>query len=192
MKNSPVRPVVWVMVIALALLGVSGCVQQRTVGMPQAGEYAFLDHQIYDNGKLVSGTCPPAAINFSTYTFQTDTGSLEGLVPFEVNDSLLLIYGESVTLSGDYGTGGSGMLDGAYALPHTAGNLTVNGFTSDGTMYLTYHNQTIALAPGTQWTDISTGTDVTTTCTINRTTTDILTYYGNYQKSTIKKTKIVV
>ena len=83
------------------------------------------------------------------------------------------------------------MLDGAYALPHTAGNLTVNGITSDGTMYLTYHNQTIALAPGTQWTDISTGTDVTTACTINRTTTDILTYYGNYQKASIKKTKIV-
>jgi len=191
MKSCPVRPVVWVMVIALALVGVSGCVQQRTAGMPQTGEYAFLDHQIYDNGKLVSGTCPPAAINFSTYTFQTDTGSLEGLVPFEINDSLLLIYGESTTLSGDYGTGGSGMLDGAYALPHTAGNITINGIASDGTMYLMYHNQTIALAPGTQWTDISTGTEVTTACTINRTTTDILTYYGNYQKSAIKKTKIV-
>jgi hypothetical protein len=58
-------------------------------------------------------------------------------------------------------------------------------------MYLTYHNQTIALAPGTQWTDISTGTEVTTACTLNRTTTDILTYYGNYQKSSIKKTTIV-
>jgi hypothetical protein len=192
MKSSPTRPFVWVMVIALALVGVSGCVQsqQRTVGMPQAGEYAFLDHHIYYNGMLVSGKCPQTAINFSTYHLETDTGSLEGLVPFEVNDTLLLIYGMSTTLSGDYGTGGSGMLDGAYALPHTTGNLTVNGFTSDGTMYLTYHNQTIALAPGTQWTDITTGTDVTTTCTINRTTTDILTYYGNYQKSTIKKAKI--
>lgn len=190
MKSSPVRSFVWVIVIALAFLGVSGCVQQRTAGMPQAGEYAFLDHQIYDNGKLVSGTCPPVAINFSTYNLATDTGSLEGLVPFEVNDSLLLIYGERTTLSGDYGTGGSGMLDGAYALPHTSGNITINGITSDGTMYLTYHNQTIALEPGTQWTDISTGTEMTTTCTINRTTTDILTYYGNYQKSAIKKAKI--
>jgi hypothetical protein len=192
MKSHPVRPFVWVMVIALALVGVSGCIQsqQRTAGMPQAGEYAFLDHHIYYNGMLVSGTCPPTAINFSTYRLETETGSLEGLVPFEVNDSLLIIYGESTTLSGDYGTGGSGMIDGAYALPHTSGNLTVNGFTSDGTMYLTYHNQTIALEPGTQWTDISTGTEVTTACTINRTTTDILTYYGNYQKSTIKKTAL--
>jgi hypothetical protein len=191
MKSIPVRPFVWVMIITLALAGVSGCVQQRTAGMPQAGEYAFLDHQVYYNGMLVSGTCPRAAINFSTYNLATDTGSLEGLVPFEVNDSLLLICGESTMLSGDYGTGGSGMLDGGYTLPHTSGNLTVNGFTSDGTMYLTYHNQTISLAPGTQWTDISTDTEVTTVCTINRTTTDILTYYGNYQKSAIKKVKIV-
>ncbi|MFA6363262.1 hypothetical protein [Methanoregula sp.] len=193
MKSSPVRPVVWVMVIALAFVGISGCIQsqQRTAGMPQAGEYAFLDHQRYYNGMLVSGTCPPSAINFSTYHLATDTGSLEGLVLFEINDTLLLIYGESTTLSGDYGTGGSGILDGVYALPHTAGDITMNGFTSEGTMYLTYHNQTIALAPGTQWTDISTGTEVTTACTLNRTTTDILTYYGNYQKSTIKKAKIV-
>ena len=191
MKSRPVRPFVWVMVIVLALVGVSGCVlsQTRPSGMPQAGEYAFLDHQVYYNGVLVSGKCPPVAINFSTYHLATDTGSLEGFVPFEVNDSLLLIYGKSTILSGDYGTGGSGMLDGAYALPYTSGNLTVNGFASDGTMYLSYHNQTIALAPGTQWTDISTGADVTTACTMNRTTTDILTYYGNYQKSTIKKSE---
>jgi hypothetical protein len=192
MKSSPVRPFVWVMVIALALVGVSGCIQsqQRAAGMPQAGEYAFLDHHLYYTGMLVSGTCPPTAINFSTYRLETETGSLEGLVPFEVNDSLLLIYGESTSLSGDYGTGGSGMLEGVYTLPHASGNLTVNGFTSDGTMYLTYHNQTIALEPGTQWTDISTGTEVTTACTINRTTTDTLTYYGNYQESAIKKTAL--
>ncbi|MGD0535672.1 MAG: hypothetical protein ABR999_09590 [Methanoregula sp.] len=180
------------MVIALAFVGISGCVlsQQRPAGIPQADQYAFLDHHTYYSGTLVNGKCYPAVINFSTYRLEMETGSLEGILPFEVNDSLLLIYGESTSLSGDYGNGSSGMLTGVYALPHSSGILTVNGFTSDGTMYLTYHNQTIALEPGTQWTDVMTDTEVTTACTINRTVTDILTYYGNYQKSAIKKTGI--
>ena len=125
-----------VMVIALAFVGISGCVlsQQRPAGIPQAGQYAFLDHHTYYSGTLVNGKCYPAVINFSTYRLETETGSLEGILPFEVNDSLLLIYGESTSLSGDYGNGSSGMLTGIYAMPHTSGNLTVNGFTSDGTM----------------------------------------------------------
>lgn len=193
MKGTPgIRLVVCAaMVLALAFVGVCGCVsQQRGAGMPQADEYAFLDLHTYYNGTLVSGKCPPAGINFPTYRLETETGCLEGIVPFEVNDSLLLIYGETTLLSGDYGNGSSGMLTGAYSLPHTSGDLTVNGFTSDGTMYLTYHNQTISLEPGTQWIDVSTGTEVTTACTINRTVTNILTYYGNYQNTCVKKAEI--
>jgi hypothetical protein len=158
--------------------------------MPQSDQYAFLDHQISYYGTLESGRCPSATINVSTYRFDTGTGSLEGMMPFEINDSLLLISGESVLLSGDYGTGGFGMLAGGYSLPYTSGNLTVNGFTTDGTMYLTYRNQTIALEPGTQWTGITTGVDVTRACTINRTVTDVITYYGTFQKSAISKTTV--
>ena len=177
------------LLLALALVGVSGCVlsQTRPSGMPQVDQYAFLDHHMYYSGTLAGGKCPMASINFSTYRLDTGTGTLEGIVPFEVNDSLTLIYGESTSLAGDYGNGSSGMLSGTYALPSTTGNLTVNGFTSDGTLYITYHNQTIALGPGKQWTDITAGTDRTGTCTINWTEADTVTYYGNYQKSAIKK-----
>jgi hypothetical protein len=190
MNSQPgIRSFLCAVLIALAFVGVSGCVlsQTRPSGMPQVDQYAFLDHHMYYSGTLVGGKCPMVSINFSTYRLDTGAGTLEGIVPFEVNDTLLLIYGQSTTLSGDYGNGSSGMISGGYSLPYTSGNMTVNGFTSDGTLYITYRNQTIALESGKQWTDITTGTDRTDACTINLTAADTLTYYGNYQKSAIKK-----
>lgn len=180
-------------VIVLLLLVVSaGCTgSQRPEGLPPSGQYAFLDHQVIYTGTLVNGTCPAPAINVSPYIFDADSKTLAGIVPFEVNESLFLVYGESTTLSGAYGRGGYGELSGAYALPYTNGNLTVSGFTKDGTMYLSYNNRTIALAPGMQWMDVSSGMETTRACTVNRTVADIITYYGNYPQSGIARTRLV-
>jgi hypothetical protein len=180
-------------VIVLLLLAVSaGCtgLSQRPEGLPPSGQYAFLDHQVIYTGTLVSGTCPAPAINVSPYIFDADTKTLAGIVPFEINESLLLVYGESTVLTGAYGRGGYGELSGVYALPYKNGNLTVDGFTKDGTLYLTYHNRTLALAPGMQWTDFSSGTETTRACTINRTVTDVITYYGNYPQTGIARTRL--
>ena len=139
MNSGPTTAFVYTIVIALAFVGVSGCteLQPRPDGLPPSGQYAFLDHHTYFSGTLVSGKCPVPAINVSAYALDTGSGVLAGVIPFEVNSSLLVVTGESVTLSGDYGGGGYGTLSGAYALPSHSGNLTVNGFTRDGTMYLT-------------------------------------------------------
>jgi hypothetical protein len=107
MKPRPgIRSFACALVIALALVGVSGCIlpQTRPSGMPQVDQYAFLDHHMYYSGTLVGGKCPMASIDFSTYRLDTGTGTLEGIVPFEVNDSLTLIYGESTSLEGDTAT----------------------------------------------------------------------------------------
>ncbi|MFA5331250.1 MAG: hypothetical protein WC342_02620 [Methanoregula sp.] len=178
------------LILALAL--VAGCtgLQPRPDGLPQSGQYAFLDHQVYYTGMLVNGTCPAPVINVEAYRFDPEKKTLAGIVPFTVNESLLLVYGNRVTLSGGYGNGSYGSLVGAYTLPFESGNLSVNGFTRNGTMYLTYQNQTISLDPGTRWVDVATATETTTACTINRTVTDSITYYGNYPQSGILKTKL--
>ncbi|HNX17274.1 MAG TPA: hypothetical protein PKM50_02980 [Methanoregula sp.] len=194
MKHSPeIRLYAGMLIVVLALFGVSGCIhiEERPPGMPQAGEYAFLDHRVYYGGTLVSGNCPHSSINVTAYHVDEENKTLTGIVSFNTNESLVLIHGESTSLYGAYGNGGFGRLSGAYALPYTSGNITVNGFTSDGTMYLMYNNQTIALEPGTRWMDISTGIETTTACTINRTVTDTITYYGNFPQSSIKKVMIV-
>lgn len=182
-----------ILIMVIALTGTSGCLnaEERSAGMPPAGEYAFLDHEVYYGGSLVSGNCPHPAINITTYHFDEDNKTLTGLMSFNVNDSLVLIYGDSTILYGDYGNGGSGLLSGVYALPYSSNNLTITGFTSDGTVYLTYHNQTLALEPGSRWTDISAGIETTTACTINRTVTDTITYYGNFPHTSVKKTVLV-
>jgi len=179
------------LLVALVLL--AGCTgtQQRGEGLPPSGEYAFLDHQVSYTGTLVNGSCPAPAISVSPYAFDAEKETLAGIVPFEVNNSLLLVYGKSTTLSGGYGSGGYGVLAGAYTLPYRNGNLTVEGFTKNGTMYLTYDNQTIALEPGSQWMDVSTGTETTRACTVNRTVTDIITYYGNFPQSGIARVRLV-
>lgn len=177
--------------LILALVVFAGCVSQpRPEGYPQSGQYAFLDHEISYTGTLVNGTCPAPAIRVTPYIFDEENKTLAGIVPFETNDSLLLVYGRDVTLSGGYGTGGYGTLGGAYVLPYTGEDLTVEGFTKNGTMYIGYRNQTLALDPGTQWIDISTGTETTSACTLNRTVTDVITYYGNYPRSGIAKTRL--
>lgn len=182
-------------VIAALIVGLilaAGCtdLQPRPEGLPSSGQYAFLDHQVYYAGTLINGTCPAPAINVEAYRFDPDKGTLAGIVPFTVNGSLLLVYGNHVTISGGYGNGSYGTLDGAYALPYENGNLNVSGFTKNGTMYLTYNNQSFSLSPGTRWMDVSTGTETTTACTINRTITDIITYYGNYPQSGLLKTRL--
>jgi predicted small lipoprotein YifL len=179
-------------IVLLLLVALAGCtgLSGRLEGLPPSGQYAFLDHQVIYTGTLVSGTCPAPAIDVSPYIFDADSKTLAGIVPFEINESLLVVYGESTTLTGAYGRGGYGELSGAYALPYKNGNLTVDGFTKDGTMYLTYNNKSIALTPGMQWMDFSSGTETTRACTVNRTVTDVITYYGNYPQAGIARTRL--
>jgi hypothetical protein len=193
--NSPqsiIRLALPALAIVITLIFAAGCIQapHTPPGTPSPGEYAFIDHQVYIDGRTTSGTYPALMIDFPTYRFAPETGTLEGLVTFDINQSLILIYGSGTHFSGDCGGGAAGMLHGGYTLPFQLDGLTVKGFTADEMVYLSYLNQTIALQPGERWTDLSTVNETTRDYTIEKTVTDTITYYGTFQTSEIKATRL--
>jgi len=193
--NNP-QPIPYLALLALLLVlaqvFATGCIQAPYIpsGSPTPGTYAFIDHQVYIDGTTTTGTYPLLMIDFPTYLFDPDKGVLEGLVTFEINQSLLLIYGSGTHLSGDCGSGASGMLHGGYSLPYRENGFVVRGFTTNGTVYLSYLNQTIALQAGERWTDLSIINETTSDYTITKMVTDTITYYGVFPVSEIKATRL--
>ncbi|MDD3136332.1 MAG: hypothetical protein WC295_11450 [Methanoregula sp.] len=193
--NNP-QPILYLALLALllvlALVFATGCIQAPYIpsGSPNPGTYAFIDHQVYIDGTTTNGTYPLLMIDFPTYLFDPERGVLEGLVTFEINQSLLLIYGSGTHVSGDCGSGASGMLHGGYSLPYMENGFVVRGFTTNGTVYLSYLNQTIALQAGERWTDLSIITETTPDYTITKTVTDTITYYGVFPVSEITATRL--
>jgi hypothetical protein len=172
------------------LIVISGCIQsQKTpAGMPASTEYAFIDHQTYADGRLINGSYPDIMIDVPTYRFDTAKGNLAGIVPFEINESLMIVYGKGTSISGSLGTGSSSILRGGYGLPCSFDALTIEGFTVDGSVHMKYNNETLVLEPGERWTDIRYVNETTSTYSMEKTVTETITYYGNLQKSGIYPT----
>lgn len=192
MTERKLRAVAGLLLAALAciLFMTAGCVQTASQGgNPSGEEYAFIDHHVYIDGTLINGTCPPLKIDLPTYRYDTESGSLEGLVRFDINESLTVIYGKGTSLSGDLGSGNSSILFGGYRLPCSFGNLTVNGFTGDGAVHLRYNNQTLVLLPGERWTDITAEQETTPLYSMKTTKTETITYYGILQKNHIHRNR---
>ena len=82
------------------------------------------------------------------------------------------------------------MLHGGYTLPYRENGFIVRGFTTNGTVYLSYLNQTIALQAGERWTDLSIINETTPDYTITKTITDTITYYGVFPVAEIKATRL--
>lgn len=189
-RKDGIRLILPALALVVVLIMMSGCIQSQKTpsGMPTSTEYAFIDHQTYTDGRLINGSYPALMIDFPTYRFDTEKGTLEGMVPFEINESLKIIYGKGTSLSGDLGGGSSSILNGAYRLPCSFGAFTVEGFTDDGAVHLKYKNDTLVLEPGERWTDIRTVNETTSTYSIEKTVTETITYYGIMQKSQIQVT----
>ncbi len=139
----------------------------------------------------MNGSYPAIKIDLPTYRFNAKTGILEGIVPFEINESLMIIYGRGSSISGDLGGGSSSILRGAYGIPCSFDTFTIEGFTENGSVYMKYNNDTLALKPGERWTDIRFVNESTPIYSMVKTITETITYYGTMQKSQIKVTNRV-
>jgi hypothetical protein len=116
-----------------------------------ADRCVFVDHHVHVDGVLLEGESRGLMIDFPTYSFDPEGRKLTGFVNFDVNDSLLVVYGDGSSLGGAMGGGAATMLSGAYALPYSQYGLTISSVEADGSVTIEYKNETILLSPGEDW-----------------------------------------
>ncbi len=182
-------------VISLATL-TSLCIESssKEERVLPSDQSAFIDHHVHMDGVLLEGVSRGLMIDFPTYSFDPEERKLKGLVDFDVNDSLLVVYGDGSSLGGAMGGGAATMLNGAYALPYSESGLTISSIEKNGTVTIEYKNETILLSPGENWTRITSEIQTVDSYNgnqsrINVTTTDRIVNYGLLNKKDIVKNK---
>lgn len=115
------------------------------------GKVVFIEHNLLANGTVVNGQVPFRAVNFPNYWFNQNTRQLNGNIDFPLNESLLAIFGDTLTLRGDFGAGTGNKLFGIYSLPVKADQATIYSIDQFGTVTLNVNNQNINLRPGEEY-----------------------------------------
>ena len=123
--------------------------------VPTAGLYSrnvtFLEHSLIANGTVINGSAPFRSVNFPNYWFNENTRELNGNLDFPVNDQLLLIFGDSLTLRGNFGAGTGNKLYGIYSLPVPAGKAVIYYADRFGNIGMNVDNRTVMLSPGQEY-----------------------------------------
>lgn len=150
-----------------------------------SNNYVFLEHYVDAHIEVVEGNYQGPIIDSPTYGFDEENGILRNYLSFDINDSLILVYGRGSSISGA-GGGRENMLYGVYQLPYQSGNITILNIDVNGIVYLEYKDGLIVLEEGEKWEDTVSKTDVTSSGTAEFTITDSIKNYGFLEKSKIE------
>ncbi len=192
-------------IVILMLLVVptgAGCMQGANIPAEDPpvppGTGPYIDHHIHRHGEALEEGYPIIAIDFPTYTFDNETRTLSGLLTFEVDQSLIAVYGSGLSLSGDAGIGAATGLSGVYSIPYEADDsLVIRNVTPNGTAWIEYQNTTITLAANETWENISVRVEEEPTYDgietgrqghLKITETDTITNYGLLEREEIENT----
>jgi hypothetical protein len=151
-----------------------------------AGNVIFLDEHRHVDGKILGGeSCGMMMIDFPTYRFDPETRTLSGRIGFQINDSLKVVYGSGMSLSGDAGGGAATLLTGVYGLPYEDGPLSIMDVRTDGTVELVYRGENIKLQVGDSWSSENVSVTDDGGCRIRKNATDRIVNYGFVDKENI-------
>jgi len=152
--------------------------------------YVFIEQHKSIHGDLISGQEPPLLqIDFPTYQFNNEIKSLNGVIDFDIDSKLKVIYGSGSCLSGTAGNGCATGLTGIYEIPFMRNNFELLKLEDDGTAIFIYDEEVHSLLAGEIWEEIETRFD-----TINNeeeisiseiTTTNRITNFGSASKADI-------
>jgi hypothetical protein len=143
---------VFVLLVAfMAMIGLYVQAQETqtipSAGLPSPG-VLFLEHNLIANGTVINGTVPFRTANFPSYWFNENTLQLNGNIDFPLNNSLTVIYGDALTLRGNFGAGTGNKLFGVYSLPARVDHSIIYYVDRTGTVGLYVNNRTVMLRPG--------------------------------------------
>lgn len=120
-------------------------------GLTSAG-VVFLEHNLIANGTVVNGTVPFRSVNFPSYWFNENTRQLNGDIGFALDDSLVMVFGDALTLKGNFGAGTGNKLFGINSLPARADKAVIYSADRYGTVGMFVNNRTVFLRPGQTYT----------------------------------------
>jgi uncharacterized protein YdeI (BOF family) len=148
-------------ILIIAMTGIGGAMQTvpagdglsgTTQGLYGSQKVVFLEHNMVANGTVVQGEVPFRSVNFPSYWFNANTGELNGEIDFPINDSLTLIFGDSLTLTGSFGSGTGNKLYGAYSLPAYADKAIIYMVDRSGDITMRANDRLFTLKPGNTYT----------------------------------------
>jgi hypothetical protein len=159
-------------------------------GLYGSSKVVFLEHNMVANGTVVQGEVPFRSVNFPSYWFNANTGQLNGEIDFPINNSLILIFGDSLTLTGNFGSGTGNKLYGAYSLPVGADQATIYSVDRFGDITMRVNDRLLTLKPGKTYTyseneSLSDGNGV-----VNVVYNHTYTNHGLIDKSSIRTTMV--
>ncbi len=120
----------------------------RAPSQDTGSRVVFLEHYLLANGSVTEGTARFRSVNFPTYWFNENTRQLNGEVDFPVNESLVMVFGDILTLRGNFGAGTGNRLFGAYSLPVIASQAVIHSIDPTGSVIMSIGQKTLALGPG--------------------------------------------
>jgi hypothetical protein len=103
------------------------------------------------NGTVINGSVPFRSVDFPGYWFNENTRTLKGNIDFEINDQLLLVYGDSLTLQGNFGAGTGNKLYGIYSFPAKTDQAIIYYVDGYGNIGMYVNDRSIILRPGQEY-----------------------------------------
>jgi len=140
--------IAFIIYIMLAAPGSALQALSPTVSGVPGSRALFLEHYLLANGTVVEGQSPFKSVNFPTYWYNENTKQLNGRIDFPVNDSLIMIFGDVLTLHGNFGGGTGNKLFGVYSLPVTADQAVIYSIDMSGNVVMNVNDKTFVLRPG--------------------------------------------
>jgi hypothetical protein len=154
-----------VVLLFIALVNAPDVVHIAGVWSPQMAGLAhssspgviFLEHNLVANGTVVNGEAPFRSVNFPSYWYNENTRQIKGNIDFAVNDSLIMVFGDALTLKGDFGAGTGNKLFGVYGLPYKADQDIIYSTDLSGNVVIKINGNEMVLKPGDTYTYNTTG-----------------------------------
>jgi hypothetical protein len=140
----------------VTILMLAGCTSNKHTPEPWTFGYetfVFVELIQMKEGKVIEGNFPPGPmIDAPTYFFDKEQRILAShRVPFEIEDSLKVVYGKYGALRGAAGAGASSRLFGIYRFPFEDGELTITGIDPKGSARLTYRDEKLIIESHDEW-----------------------------------------
>lgn len=174
-----------------SLLFLVGCEKDEENWIINSDKYVFVDHHVSRHGETIEGNYVGGLhIDFPTYSYDESSKTLGGIIDFEINKSLKVIYGDGTSISGVIGSGIAAGLTGIYDIPYANGRFEIQQIEPNGTVHIQYMDSIIVLKSNEEWVNVTTeiitqdyGEEI---ARANITTIDRFVNYGIIEKSKIE------
>jgi hypothetical protein len=194
--NSRRLKIVFIKLMLICLLLVSGCIQENTITKKlTSDEYVLIHFAKMTKGDLLEGNFdysnefPLSFYDGPFIRINNDSKTIQGLGQYNTSANFtgILIYSTADLTPVAHGAGSNYLV--VYQLPSAYEDVKIQNIDENGIVTIVYNNSTIILKPGEQWFNstnkIESGNLANYTYKVNLTINETIINYGIWNKSGI-------